>query len=70
MKATKLISASECYFDIEGRPEVKVLLAQDYLEALEEIEEKTTSLFSRRYPESKAKQRCTFKRLPWSIGVR
>ena len=39
MKATKLISASECYFDIEGRPEVKVLLAQDYLEALEEIEE-------------------------------
>ena len=35
----KLISASERYFDIEESPEVKDLLAQNYLEALEEIEE-------------------------------
>ena len=35
----KLISASERYFDIEESPEVEDLLAQNYLEALEEIEE-------------------------------
>ena len=63
----KLISASERYFDIEGSPEVKDLLAQDSLEALEEIEEEDDDItVQSQVPRAKQSS----ARLLWSIGAR